>query len=104
MGSVLYKGDLRFFSASEIGPAERWVADITYIRTAEGWLHFAIVLDLFPRRLVGWSMAKSLETSIVPDKKNEAGSSTIHPALTGPEASFWSARITRTLVTSKNLG
>ena len=38
-------------------PNEKWVADITYIRTAEGWLYLAAVLDLFSRRVVGWAMA-----------------------------------------------
>ena len=33
-----------------------WVTDITYIRTHEGWLYLAVVLDLFSRRVIGWSM------------------------------------------------
>ncbi len=37
-------------------PNETWVTDITYIRTHEGWLYLAVVLDLFSRRVVGWSM------------------------------------------------
>ena len=37
-------------------PDEAWVTDITYIRTHEGWLYLAIVLDLFSRRVIGWSM------------------------------------------------
>ena len=39
-----------------------WVTDITYIRTYEGWLYLAVVLDLFSRQVVGWSM-KSQMTS-----------------------------------------
>ena len=35
---------------------EAWVTDITYIRTHEGWLYLAVVLDLFSRRVIGWSM------------------------------------------------
>jgi transposase InsO family protein len=39
------------------GPNETWLADITYIDTAEGWLYLAAVLDLFSRRIVGWAMS-----------------------------------------------
>ena len=39
------------------GPNRKWVADFTYIWTAEGWLYVAVVLDLFSRRVVGWSMS-----------------------------------------------
>lgn len=44
-----------------------WTADITYIWTQQGWLYLAIVLDLFSRRIVGWSMAPSLEHTLVVD-------------------------------------
>lgn len=44
-----------------------WVSDITYIPTNEGWLYLAGVLDLCSRRIVGWSMSKSLERSVVMD-------------------------------------
>jgi putative transposase len=37
-------------------PNQKWVADFTYIWTAEGWLYVAVVLDLYSRRAVGWSM------------------------------------------------
>ena len=37
-------------------PNAKWVTDITYIRTAEGWLYLAVVLDLFSRQVIGWSM------------------------------------------------
>ena len=37
-------------------PNQKWLADFTYIPTAEGWLYVAVVLDLFSRRAVGWSM------------------------------------------------
>ena len=48
-------------------PNQKWVTDITYIPTAEGWLYLAIVLDLFSRRVVGWAMASHLKTSLVLD-------------------------------------
>lgn len=46
-------------------PNEKWVADISYVRTMEGWLYIAVVLDLFSRKVVGLSMADSLQTSLV---------------------------------------
>jgi transposase InsO family protein len=49
----------RDFSAT--APDQRWVSDITSIRTGQGWLHLAIVLDLYARRLVGWAMAPVLD-------------------------------------------
>lgn len=49
------------------GPNERWVADITYIPTREGWLYLAVVEDLYSRRVVGWSMAAHLESRLVVD-------------------------------------
>ena len=44
----------RDFTAA--APNRKWVADITYIPTRQGWLYLAVVLDLFSRRIVGWSM------------------------------------------------
>ncbi len=38
-------------------PNELWAADITYIRTWEGWLYLAVLIDLWSRRVVGWSIA-----------------------------------------------
>ena len=49
------------------GPNEVWAADITYIPTDEGWLYLAGVLDLGSRRVVGWAMGESLETSLPMD-------------------------------------
>src|SRR5260221_1997735 len=53
----------RDFSADE--PNTKWVADTTYIWTAEGWLYLAVVLDLFSRMVVGWSMAASQDATLV---------------------------------------
>lgn len=44
-------------------PNQRWIADFTYIWTAEGWLYVAAVIDLFSRRVVGWSM-KAIMTGV----------------------------------------
>jgi putative transposase len=53
----------REFSASE--PNRKWVSDITYIDTAEGWLYLASILDLYSRRVVGWAMADQMDVSLV---------------------------------------
>lgn len=44
-----------------------WVSDITYIRTLEGWLYLALVMDLFSRKVVGWSLAKNMAVKMVKD-------------------------------------
>jgi putative transposase len=49
------------------GPNQKWVADFTYFWTAEGWLYVAVVLDLFSRRIVGWSMQSSMTSHLVAD-------------------------------------
>ncbi|HGG8994832.1 TPA: IS3 family transposase [Enterobacter hormaechei subsp. xiangfangensis] len=46
-------------------PDERWVTDITYIRTHEGWLYLAVVVDLFSRKIIGWSMQSRMTKEIV---------------------------------------
>ena len=48
-------------------PDLAWVTDITYIRTYEGWLYLAVVLDLHSRAVVGWSMGSRTHTSLVLD-------------------------------------
>ncbi|MBC7702554.1 MAG: DDE-type integrase/transposase/recombinase [Rhodoferax sp.] len=44
---------------------QKWVADFTYVWTAEGWLYVAVVIDLFSRRVVGWSMSSSMTAQLV---------------------------------------
>jgi len=46
------------------GPDQVWVGDITYVRTWEGWLYLAVLLDCFSRRVVGWAMADHLRTEL----------------------------------------
>ena len=48
-------------------PNRRWIADFTYIWTAEGWLYVAAVIDLFSRRVVGWSMSTAMASQLVTD-------------------------------------
>ena len=47
------------------GPDQVWVTDITYLKTGEGWLFLAAILDLWSRRIVGWAAAPSLRTELV---------------------------------------
>jgi putative transposase len=49
------------------GPNQLWVADITYLRTWEGWLYLAAVQDAYSRRIVGWSMAEHMRKELVID-------------------------------------
>ena len=46
-------------------PNQKWVADITYIPTQAGWLYLAVILDLFSRRIVGWSMSDTIDSGLV---------------------------------------
>ena len=55
----------RDFSPAE--PNKAWVADITYIWTNEGWLYLAIVIDLYSRAVVGWSMSERMTRTLVMD-------------------------------------
>ena len=53
-------------------PNRLWIADITYVRTWSGWLYLAVVLETFSRRVVGWTMADTLESALVVDALNMA--------------------------------
>jgi putative transposase len=48
-------------------PNQKWIADFTYVWTAEGWLYVAAVVDLFSRRVVGWSMSAGMTAQLVTD-------------------------------------
>ena len=48
-------------------PNRLWCGDITYIATDEGWLYLAAVIDMFSRQVVGWSLQKHMQTSLVKD-------------------------------------
>jgi transposase InsO family protein len=56
--------DRQFVAAQ---PNQKWIADFTYIWTAEGWLYVSAVIDLFSRRVVGWSMSASMTAQLVAD-------------------------------------
>lgn len=55
----------RNFTASK--PNEKWVSDITYIQTTEGWLYLAMMIDLFSRKVIGWSMSENIDAALVCD-------------------------------------
>ena len=50
-----------------LAPNRKWIADFTYVWTAEGWLYVAAVIDLFSRRVVGWSMSAGMTAQLVTD-------------------------------------
>lgn len=49
----------RDFTAT--GPGRKWVSDLTYIRTGEGWLYLTVILDLFDRKIIGWALSRTPE-------------------------------------------
>jgi putative transposase len=53
-------------------PNRKWVTDITYLATATGWVYLAVVVDLFSRKAVGWSIGASLATELVSDALRSA--------------------------------
>jgi len=55
----------RQFEAAQAN--QKWIADFTYIWTAEGWLYVAVVIDLFSRRVIGWSMSATMTAQFVTD-------------------------------------
>ncbi|WP_202987423.1 IS3 family transposase [Mixta mediterraneensis] len=68
-----------------VKPNQVWVTDITYIRTWQGWLYLAVVIDLFARNVVGWSMKPTLSRELALDallmavwRRKPAGSVIVH--------------------------
>ena len=53
-------------------PNRKWVTDITYLAVADGWVYLAVVLDLFSRKVVGWSVSESLATPLVSEALRKA--------------------------------
>ncbi|WP_031614586.1 IS3 family transposase, partial [Salmonella enterica] len=49
------------------GPNQKWVDDITYLRTGEGWLYLAVVIDLWSRSVIGWSMSSRMTAQLACD-------------------------------------
>jgi putative transposase len=48
-------------------PNQKWVSDITYVQTTEGWLYLAMIIDLYSRKVVGWSMSETIDAQLVCD-------------------------------------
>lgn len=48
-----------------IGPNQIWAGDVTYLKTGEGWMYLAIIMDLYSRRIVGWHIDKHMTTDLV---------------------------------------
>lgn len=67
----------RDFSANK--PNEKWVSDITYIRSNSGWLYLCVIIDLFNREVIGWKTSNTIDSSLVCDtlklavRRNDAG-------------------------------
>jgi putative transposase len=72
-------------------PGQRLVGDITYLRTAEGWLYLATVIDLATRMVVGWQLAAHMRTTLVTDALRMA----FHAGHVAPDAIFHSDRGTQ---------
>jgi putative transposase len=78
----------RDFDPASGAPGERLVGDITYLRTGEGWLYLATVIDLATRMVIGWQLADHLRTSLVVDALQMG----IDAGLLAPDAIFHSDR------------
>ena len=64
-GKGIYAGNLLKGKFEAEGPNKIWTSDITYIWTAEGWLYLAVVLDIYTRQIVGWSLSERITSDIV---------------------------------------
>lgn len=80
-------------------PNVLWVADITYLRTREGWLYLAAVQDAFSRRIVGWAMADHMRAELVVDAlqmalaRRRPGPGLVHHSDQGSQGGFsWSSQ------------
>jgi putative transposase len=74
-----------------VAPNRKWGADITYIGTREGWLYLAVVMDLFSRRIIGWSMQPTLACGVVLDalrmalQRRSSSKQVVHPSDRGSQ-------------------
>jgi putative transposase len=88
----------RDFDPASSAPGDRLVGDITYLKTGEGWLYLATVIDLATRMVIGWQLATHMRTSLVSDALQMA----IDARLVRPDAIFHSDRGTQ--YTSREFG
>lgn len=85
---------------------EKWVSDITYVWTEEGWLYLAVVLDLYSRMVVGWAMNERMTASLVCDALQMALWRRKRPQgviLHSDRGSQYCSRVYRTLLADNNL-
>ena len=91
-----------------VGSNEVWAGDVTYVRTDEGWMYLAIVMDLFSRKIVGWHLDKRMTTDLVSEALKKAshvrqpscglvfhsdrGSQYTKPSVSGITHRIWDAR------------
>jgi transposase InsO family protein len=87
----------RDFTAA--APNRVWLADITYIPTAEGWLYLAAVMDLFSRKIVGWAMRDHMQVELTSSaltmavRQQRPGAGLIHHSDRGVQGGFkWSSQ------------
>lgn len=71
----------RDFQATE--PGQKWVSDITYIPTLQGWLYLTIIMDLYDRKIIGWALSRSMttEATIIPAWKMATRNRQAQPGL-----------------------
>ena len=55
-----------------VAPNQVWAGDVTYLKTSEGWMYLAVVMDLFSRKIVGWHIDKRMTTDLVLTALNRA--------------------------------
>lgn len=55
-----------------LAPNQIWAGDITYLKTTEGWLYLAIVMDLYSRRIIGWAIDKRMTTALITEAMSRA--------------------------------
>lgn len=69
----------RDFAALE--PSQKWVSDITYVRTKQGWLYLTVVMDLFDRKIIGWAMSNTMtaRATVIPALKMSLKARPINP-------------------------
>jgi len=86
-------GNLLDCSFNPVAPNVAWAGDITYVRTSEGWLYLAVVMEIYSRRIVGWSMDSRMTRTLVIDAMKMALEGQIPDYHTGNSFSNSSADI-----------
>ena len=94
------------FTANRIN--EKWVGDITYLDTAEGWLYLAVVIDLYSRKVIGWSMSERMDKELVCGAFTNAMNLRGNPAgvimHTDRGSQYCSKKYRRLIKTSRSIG